>query len=51
MDLIKALAERRLEIAYLTDRGKLTEQQEQLQMKKALGTVQEIERLRNSGGR
>lgn len=51
MDLIHTFAETRLALASRLDRGELTEQQEQLEMNKALGTIQAIARQRDSGAR
>ena len=51
MDLIQTFAERRLELASMADRGQLTEQQEQLEINKALATIQAIERQRDGVAR
>ncbi len=48
IDLIQSFAERRLELASMVDGGALTEQQEQLEMNKALATIQDIARRRES---
>lgn len=49
MDLIKAFAAVRLEVASRIDRGELTEQQGEVQIQKAYAQVQAIERQRDEG--
>ena len=49
MDLIKSFAEKRLEIASRQDRGELTDQQGQVEVKNALAAIQDIAQRRDGG--
>jgi uncharacterized iron-regulated membrane protein len=51
MDLIQTLAEKRLELASKTDRGEMTEQEEQIELQRFNVDIQAIERRRDTAPR